>query len=243
MSKAERTFNLEPGQTVREIVVRFPQLRPALEKLSIDYCCGGQRTLAEAVRAIGLEWDATVAALAEEWTAAQAEKPSVDWNVEPISALADHILETHHVFTREQLKQLDGLLQKVRRSHSEKHGERLDALQRVFNGLAAELFMHLQKEEQMLFPAIKEIDSVVSGTGKQPEFHCGTIEHPIRQMMIEHDSAGVALADLRRLTENYRLPDDACQTFAALYDGFQALEADLHEHIHLENNMLFPRFG
>jgi regulator of cell morphogenesis and NO signaling len=236
-----RPLEIRPEQTVRDLVVHYPQLRQTLEKLGIDYCCGGQRKLTEAVEAAGLGWDETAAALETAWNDAHKETPSVDWNAVTTTALADHILETHHVFTREQLERLDGLLQKVQRAHGEKHGPLLDRLRSVFNGLRAELTEHLMKEEQILFPAIKEIDAFASGTGKQPEFHCGTVEHPIRQMMAEHDSAGEALAEWRRLTDNYQLPEDACQTFAALYDGFQTLEADLHEHIHLENNILFPK--
>lgn len=237
----KKTFRLKSEQTVAYTVVQFPQLRPVLERFGIDYCCGGQRTLVEAVQAAGLECNAIINVLEDELTAAQAKRPPVNWNAEPISVLADHILKTHHVFTREQLERLDNLLQKVLCAHKKNHGELLDALQRAFNRLSEELSMHLQKEEQILFPAIKNIDAFVSGSGTRPVFHCGTIESPVRQMMIEHDSAAETLAEWRCLTENYKLPKDACQTFAALYDGFQALEADLHEHIHLENNILFPK--
>jgi regulator of cell morphogenesis and NO signaling len=124
---------------------------------------------------------------------------------------------------------------------SEQHGALLNKLQELFDALEAELAEHLQKEEQILFPAIKGIDFFVSGNGTRPEFHCGTIDNPIRQMMLEHDNAGGVLAEMRQLTDNYQLPADACRTFGALYDGLQALEADLHEHIHLENNILFPK--
>lgn len=234
-------IEINPDQTVRDLVVQYPQLRAQLEKLGIDYCCGGLRPLSDAVKAAGLDWDPVENQLKSAWIAAQTEAPSTDWDAASLSALADHILEKHHTFTKAQLLRLKELLQKVQRAHGEKHGPLLERLRSVFNGLSAELTEHLMKEEQILFPAIKEIDAFASGTGERPEFHCGTVEHPIRQMMTEHDSAGEALVELRRLTDNYRLPDDACQTFAALYDGFQALEADLHEHIHLENNILFPK--
>jgi regulator of cell morphogenesis and NO signaling len=231
---------IDKSITVGDLVVRYPQLRQTLEKLGIDYCCGGKRPLAAAAGEAGLQWDAVDAALTEA-LAAHPESEATDWNSASLSELTDHILDKHHVFTKEQLVRLDGLLQKVQRAHGEKHGEQLDQLRRLFDGLDAELSAHLLKEEQILFPAIKGIDAFVSGTGPRPVVHCGTIENPIRQMMLEHDHAGVVLADIRRLTGNYRLPADACQTFAALYEGLQALEADLHEHIHLENNILFPK--
>jgi regulator of cell morphogenesis and NO signaling len=242
-STADKNYPLEisPEQTVRELVVKYPQLRLQLEKMGIDYCCGGLRPLRDAVQSAGLEWAVVEAALREAWTAAQSEAPAVDWNNASLSVLADHILEKHHTFTKEQLIRLDALLQKVQRAHGEKHSELLSQLRRLFDGFEAELSEHLMKEEQILFPAIKGIDTFVSGTGARPVVHCGTIENPIRQMMLEHDHAGDVLVEIRQLTGNYQLPADACQTFAALYDGLQALEADLHEHIHLENNILFPK--
>lgn len=236
-----RPLEISPEQTVRELVVNYPVLRPQLEKLGIDYCCGGLRPLSEAVQSAGLEWSAAEQALEQAWSSAQSEVPSVDWNAASLTALADHILEKHHTFTKEQLLRLDELLRKVQRAHGEKHGEMLSQLRQLFDGLDDELSEHLLKEERILFPAIKDIDAFVSGTGARPVVHCGIIENPIRQMMLEHDHAGNVLVDIRRLTGNYGLPDDACQTFAALYDGLQALEADLHEHIHLENNILFPK--
>ncbi len=231
---------IEKSITVGDLVVRHPQLRPALETLGIDYCCGGKKPLATAAEEAGLQWNAVDAALTAA-LAAQPESAAADWNSASLSRLADHILDRHHTFTKEQLIRLDGLLQKVQRAHGEKHGEQLDGLRKLFDGLAEELSAHLQKEEQILFPAIKGIDAFVSGTGPRPVVHCGTIENPIRQMMLEHDHAGDVLVEMRRITDGYQLPPDACQTFAALYDGLQALEADLHEHIHLENNILFPK--
>lgn len=242
-SSAEKkgSLKISPEQTVRELVVNYPALRPQLEKLGVDYCCGGLRPLSDAVRSAGLEWGAVESALKQVWSSAQSETPSVNWNEASLSVLTDHIVEKHHTFTKEQLLRLDELLKKVQRAHGDRHGELLNRLRELFDGLDAELSEHLMKEEQILFPAVKGIDAFVSGIGARPIVHCGTIENPIRQMMLEHDHAGDVLADIRKLTGNYQLPADACQTFAALYDGLQALEADLHEHIHLENNILFPK--
>ncbi|MFV0438226.1 MAG: iron-sulfur cluster repair di-iron protein [Desulfopila sp.] len=234
-------LKISPEQTVREFVVNYPQLRQQLEKMAIDYCCGGQNSLGQAIQSVGLDWNEVETRLQQAWDCAQTEATPQDWNLATLSVLADHIVTTHHVFTREQLERLDGVLQKVQNAHSARHGQLLAAVRQVFDGLAQELFLHLQKEENVLFPAIKAIDAFIAGSGPRPEIHCGTVANPIRQMMLEHDSAGDALAELRRLARNYQLPDDACQTFTALYDGLEALEADLHEHIHLENNILFPK--
>jgi regulator of cell morphogenesis and NO signaling len=133
------------------------------------------------------------------------------------------------------------LLAKVEKAHGAHHGEMLSQLRRTYNAIRAELEPHLMKEEQILFPLIKETQVFVSGGGKKPVTHCGSVANPIRQMEIEHDNAGRELATLRRLTDGYQLPDDACPAFTALYEGFANMEADLHEHIHLENNILFPK--
>lgn len=230
-------ITVREDQTVAELIIEHPELREKLEKMGIDYCCGGKRPLGEAVGAAGIEWPVFVRELQEE------AKPSAqkDWSRAPVTELADHILNRHHTYMKEQLPRLDGLLSKVRSAHGENHGPMIDELRRVFDSLRSEIEMHLLKEEQILFPAIKAVDAFVSGTGELPEIHCGSVANPIRQMEHEHDSAGEALAEMRRITGNYTLSEDACQTFAALYDGLQAIEADLHEHIHLENNILFPR--
>lgn len=227
--------------TIGDLVVRHPQVRPCLEKLGIDYCCGGNRLLREAVAEAGKEWPVVLAALEQALKLEQEDSEIIDWNAVPLNTLADHILEKHHTFTKEQLSRLDSLLTKVQKAHGAQHGVMLAKLRGVYDSLQSELKEHLMKEEQILFPAIKCVDAFVSGKGERPVLHCGSVSHPIRQMEHEHDSAGKALAEIRRMTDGYRLPSDGCQTFAALYDGLQALEADLHEHIHLENNILFPK--
>jgi regulator of cell morphogenesis and NO signaling len=139
------------------------------------------------------------------------------------------------------LPRLDGLLAKVQKAHSSMHSDMLGQLRHAYDSLRTELEAHLMKEEQILFPLIKETEAFVHGGGAKPVSHCGSVANPIRQMEREHDDAGNELAIMRKLTGGYQLPIDACQTFAALYEGLAAMEADLHEHIHLENNILFPK--
>ncbi len=232
--------DIRPDQTVGELVIRHPRLRARLEQLGVDYCCGGKRPLAEAVKVAGLELKTVLADLEQGLRADQAGAGATDWAAVPLTVLADHILDTHHVFTKAQLARIDALLGKVQSAHHAKHGDMLDTLRKLFDPLRAELEAHLQKEEQILFPAIKGIDAFAAGSGARPVVHCGSVAHPIRQMEHEHDGAGEILARMRELTGGYRLPADACQTFQALYEALEALEADLHEHIHLENNILFP---
>jgi regulator of cell morphogenesis and NO signaling len=209
--------------------------------LDIDYCCGGKRKLGEAVKETGIEWQAFMQSMSEASATETGGSAHLNWKEAALSILVDHILEKHHAFTKEQLLRLESLLGKVRAAHGEKHGEMLAQLQHLYDGLHGELDSHLLKEEQILFPAIKAIDAFVNGKGDKPVLHCGSVVNPIRQMEAEHDSAGETLVDMRKTTNSYRLPADACLTFKALYQGLQALEADLHEHIHLENNILFPK--
>ena len=238
--KTDAADTLRPEQTVAEIVLRHPRLRMRLEQLGVDYCCGGKKQLAHAVKDAGLDLKTVLADLEQALLRKQAAAPATDWTAVPLTVLADHILVTHHVFTKTQLARIDALLAKVQNAHRSRYGSMLDSLRSAFDPLRAELEAHLMKEEEILFPAIKGIDGFLSGRNGRPFVHCGSIAHPIRQMEHEHDGAGSILADMRGITDNYRLPDDACQTFAALYEALEALEADLHQHIHLENNILFP---
>ena len=234
-------IKISPDQTVGELVIQHPQLRARLEQLGVDYCCGGKKPLAQAVKDAGLDLEAVLADLGQSRLTGSETAAPTDWAAAPLTVLADHILDTHHVFTKSQLTRIDALLGKVQNAHRARHGAMLDTLRGLFDPLKAELEAHLMKEEQILFPAIKSIDGYMAGRNELPVVHCGSIAHPIRQMEHEHEGAGSTLAAMRKLTVNYRLPADACQTFRALYEALEALETDLHEHIHLENNILFPK--
>ena len=227
------------GQTVSELVIRQPQLRPLLEQLGIDYCCGGKKSLAEVVKRAGLKWPTVLAMLQAELCGRQSAAET-DWSAVTLTMLTDHILETHHAFMKKQLPRLDALLGKVQKAHGARHGEMLRNVRSVFDALRLEFDPHLANEEQILFPAIKRIDAFMSATGPRPVVHRGSIARTIRRMEHEHDDLGHRLVELRRLTGGYCLPADACPSFAALYDGLKAMQVDLHEHIHLENNILFP---
>jgi regulator of cell morphogenesis and NO signaling len=230
---------IRPDQTLGDLVARDPGLKLPLEKMGLDYCCGGKRTLAQAAHEAGLDPQTVINRL-EAARGPGTASPEVDWTARPVTELADHILDTHHVFTKAQLPRIDRLLTRVQQAHAARHGRLLSELRNLFDTLRSELENHLMKEEVILFPAIKSIDGYLSGGGEKPALHCGSIAIPILQMEHEHDGAGGVLAALRARTDGYRAPEDACETFKALYEAFEALEADLHQHIHLENNILFP---
>jgi regulator of cell morphogenesis and NO signaling len=217
--------------TLGALVTQRPELARPLDRIGLDYCCGGERTVAEAAVAAGLDADEVVTLLAEE---APIESPD-DWASLGPSELVDHLEATHHRYLREALPRLTELIDRVLSAHGERHPELRDA-RATFLALRRDLEPHLLKEEQILFPMIREL----MASPVPPTFHCGTLANPIRVMGMEHDGAGELLARLRDQTTGYAVPDDGCTRYRALFAGLVELEADTHLHIHKENNVLFP---
>ncbi len=236
-------LDIDASTIVKDVVVNHPETRQVLESLGIDYCCGGGSSLGDAAAAAGLDLATVISAV--EQAVADAALPEraaeLSWADATLTELVDHIENTHHVYMKESLPRLGDLFAKVLKAHGPKHGDMLRPLQTTFSGLRNEIEMHLMKEEQVLFPYIREMEATLKQTGQVPPMHCGTVQNPIQQMEAEHEDAGEALARMRSLTAGYTLPGDACATFSALFEGLQEMEADLHQHIHLENNILFPR--
>ena len=232
-------MSISTQETVGRIAADAPATTREFEKLGIDYCCGGKRTLAEACAAAKIDVDEVLARLEKSASSAPSTF-SRNWGAEPLADLIYHINATHHVFVRSECPRIEALAAKVASVHGSKHPELL-AVQKVFSALAEELRIHLMKEEQILFPYVLRMEeSVLAGEAAPPAMF-GTVVNPIRMMMQEHDGAGDALRSLRSLTSDYALPDDACISYRTLFDALQGFEADLHQHIHLENNVLFPR--
>lgn len=228
----------ESTQTVAEIATSHPESVRVFQKLGIDFCCGGRMPLAQACEKKGLSVDETLAALeAEAARQGCATELSTDGRLED---LVNRILDTHHVFTRQEMERLLPLMAKVATVHGERHPE-LVRVRELFEALCADLESHLMKEEQILFPYVIATERSREGSGDTPGSCFGTVQSPITVMEMEHERAGEILAELRTLTNGYAPPDDACNSYCALYHGLGELEADLHRHIHLENNVLFPR--
>ena len=173
----------------------------------------------------------------------QASRPAEnrDWATAPLAELADHIVASHHAYLRAELPALAGRLLQVLAAHRVNHGSSLLPLQETFERLQSELSAHMMKEELILFPLIRRMEDAAKRGAGMPPAHCGSIKYPITVMEYEHDNAAAALREMRRLTGNYTPPGDACAAYRALLRGIEVLEADLHQHIHLENNILFPR--
>lgn len=229
--------------TVRELVGRYPQTRPVFEERGIDYCCGGGQSLADAAQKHDVELPALVAALEEAFQAPpKTSKPiDKDWYAVPLQDLVNHIVGVHHTYLKKELPRLRSLEEKVLNAHGAEHGDMLRQVHALFVTLDTELSDHLDQEEKVVFPQIVVADTRTREKAPKRVASAGWVRNPIGQLEQEHDSAGQLLAKLRKATDNYTLPSDACPTFKALYDGLQGMEADLHQHIHLENNVLFPR--
>jgi len=222
-------------RTVGQIAAEFPASVRVFEKHGIDFCCGGKLPVTEACARKGLDPAALAAEIERSLEAPYAD--ATNWLGAPLSDLVDHILDTHHAYMKAQLPVVEARLAKVLSAHGERHGEMLRSLSATYGAMKAELDGHLAKEEMVLFPLVRALE----GGAPAGSFHCGSVRNPIRVMCMEHDSAGDALVQMRQLTDNYTVPDGACNTFRALYFELAEMERDLHRHIHLENNILFPR--
>ncbi|HEY7098920.1 MAG TPA: iron-sulfur cluster repair di-iron protein [Terriglobales bacterium] len=234
-----KTQSIDTAQTVREIVQEHPAAVPVFEALGIDYCCGGSRSLEEACKRRNIPLDKVLTDLAN----ALVPRPSKEdghWMTCSLGKLADHIVEQHHCYARRELNRLTALAEKVFLRHSDRHPQ-LGRIRELVNAMANEMSTHMLKEEQVLFPHLKTIEEAAkNGTTPPPAFF-GTLMNPIRHMMADHDDTGELLRSLRSLTNDFQPPAGACMSFQALYHGLADLERDLHQHIHLENNILFPR--
>ncbi len=220
--------------TVSDLVVERPSRSRVFEALGIDYCCGGGAPLAEACAGAGLDPGEVIAEL-ERREAGQAEDEAGLTSM-GMGELVDHIVETHHAYLKEELPRLSFLVDKVANVHGGAHPELLE-LRGVFEGLRVELEEHTAKEERMLFPACRKLE----GAETMPDLRFGTVKNPIAAMMREHVEAGGGLGRIRKLTWDYDLPKDACNTYRAMLDGLAELERDTHYHIFKEDSILFPK--
>jgi regulator of cell morphogenesis and NO signaling len=227
-------------KTVRELALENAVATKVFEKLGIDYCCGGNRTLEQACHAANVSVGQVLKSLEEAQLSSPANSTDRNWQTEPLDGLISHITNTHHKYTRDATARLAPLFAKVCSVHGANHPELLE-LRDVFNGLTEELTVHLMKEEKVLFPYIIRMEEAVIEKAPilPPPF--GTVQNPVAMMEHEHDSAGRTLRAMREISHGYAVPSDACVSYQTLYKALAELEADLHQHIHLENNILFPR--
>ena len=227
------SFNL--NVKIGDLVLELPAAMRVFEGLNIDYCCGGHRSLSEACALAGQDPSLVLRSL-EGLEAAPAPTDPKLWLEAPLTELVAHIETTHHTFTREELARVAPLMEKVARVHGANHPE-LACLEECFLAMQADLIPHLAKEELILFPYIRGLESPAG-----PAEACfGTVANPVRAMQAEHEAVGDILREIRILTHDFTPPADGCASYRSLFLGLQSLEEDLHLHIYLESHLLFPR--
>lgn len=226
--------NITVETTVGELVRAVPARSRIFENLGIDYCCGGKKPLAEVCQAKGLDPTTVVALLA-----ALDETPSsiqVNPDSMSLTELCDHIERAHHDYLREELPRLDFMTRKVAAVHGD-HEPRLHEVRLVFESFQTEIASHTQEEEAQVFPVIRKLESATEDKAAL----ASTLKSSFSKLESEHEAAGAALERFADLTDRHTPPDWACNTFRAMYDALAKLERNMHQHVHKENNVLFPR--
>ena len=226
-------------RTIRDIVANDFRTAAIFQRYGLDFCCRGNRTVEQACVEAGIQADAVQRDL-EDATALPQVGCTPRFNSWDLPSLITYIVSNHHGFVRAQMPVIQGHADKVARVHGARHPEMV-RVAGIFEQVVGEMTGHMMKEEQILFPFITRLaESVEAGAGAPPA-PFGTVQNPIRMMELEHESAGDALAEIKQLTNGYRPPEDGCGTFVVLLQELEAFEEDLHRHVHLENNILFPK--
>lgn len=220
--------------SVGELVRAVPARSRIFENLGIDYCCGGKKPLSEVCRAKGLDPATVVAMLSALDTT--SDDTLADPDRMTLAELCDHIERAHHDYLREELPRLDFMTRKVAAVHGD-HEPRLREVRRVFETFQTEFASHTEEEEKQVFPAIRQLES----TNGDKAALVASLQSAFAKLESEHQNAGAALERLVELTDHHTPPDWACNTFRALYDALARLERNMHQHVHKENNVLFPR--
>jgi regulator of cell morphogenesis and NO signaling len=226
-------------ETLGEIVGRDMRSIPVFKQYDLDFCCGGKKTLREACAEKSIDPEDVLQAISESSTQSQPSKalPYDEWS---LSFLADFIVNTHHQYALKTLPDLVNYAQRVAMAHGENHPE-MDKVKELVLASESELRSHMMKEEQILFPYIRSMEtSGQNGVSKQ-QGNNAWVQQPIRVMEMEHETVGNNFATIRELTSGYALPQDACTTYQLFFKILEEFEDDLHLHIHLENNILFPK--
>lgn len=231
-------MNFTESATVAEIAAESLAAVRIFEQLGFDYWCDCAPDFAASCHEKGLDPAAVRAQIEHENRETAGE---TNWKTAPLIELITHIVDTHHEYLRRELPVLCERIDNVLDIYSEHDRELFAGLRRVFQDLVCELSLHMRKEEMMLFPAIQAYEEALARGSTLPRTPFGSVATPIGMMKSEHNSAATALKLMRELTSGYSVPSHACPTYRALFEGLQALEADLHFHMHLENNILFPR--
>lgn len=236
--KISKKVTGDNDETLGQIAAKDLRKAQIFKKYGLDFCCGGKKTVKQACAEKGLDVTKIEQELQQADTIPSSRPlPYNDWSLD---FLTDYIVNTHHSYVIKNLPDLKFYAAKVRKVHGDHHPE-LERINELVDATSAELSSHLVKEEKVLFPYIKELVAAKNNTQPLHAAHFGTVQNPINMMEVEHEAVGEYLAEIRTLSNNYTLPEDACASYSLLYRLLEEFEEDLHLHIHLENNILFPQ--
>ena len=237
--KISKRIISEGDETLGQIAAKDLRKAQVFKKYGLDFCCGGKKTIKEACAEKGIDVTKVEHELqqADKFAASSRPLPYNDWELD---FLADYIVNTHHSYVKKNLPDLRTYAQKVFKVHGSHHPE-LKRVYELVEAINAELTAHLIKEEKVLFPYVKKIVASKNGIQAYEQSPFGTVQNPINMMEMEHEAVGNNMDEIRTITNNYALPEDACATYSLLYRMLDEFEEDLHMHIHLENNILFPK--
>jgi regulator of cell morphogenesis and NO signaling len=224
--------------TIREIVANDFRAAAVFQRHGIDFCCKGNRSIEEACRNRAVTAERVLQEVTEATSAPATGGPR--FNSWDLGTLATYIVANHHAFVKQAIPALLAHTRKIASVHGATHPE-LPEVAALIEGVAEEMSSHMMKEEDILFPYISGLALASRGEGGSPSAPFATVRNPIRMMEMEHESVGDAMARIRLLTAGYRFPEDACTTYRVCLQELEAFERDLHEHVHLENNILFPK--
>lgn len=237
-TEMELTTNELESLTLSQIVNRNYKTAAVFEKHKLDFCCKGKRSVGEACNEAGLNNEEVISDLKNILTESSAPAMSPDaWGLD---FLIDYILNAHHTYVKGMLPIIDAHMNRVLSKHGKNHPE-IRELAKIFSILEKDLRQHMMKEEEILFPYIKRLTAVKEKNSKYEPPYFGSVRNPIAMMEAEHSSAGNDFEEIKNITDSYSLPEDACNGFRILYLELREFEEDLHKHIHLENNILFPK--
>lgn len=226
------------AETIGEMVAKDFNKARVFKKYGLDFCCGGKKTLAEACQKKGIDAAIVANELNKCWATGSSGRP-LHYDQWGPGFLADYIVNTHHRYVSTVLPDLTGYAARTAKVHGEEHPELIE-MNELVQQTATEMKSHMAKEEKVLFPYIKALEAAGASSAAE-EAHFGTVKNPIQMMEMEHELVGENLEKIRTLSDNYRLPIDACATYTVLYKMLEDFEEDLHVHVHLENNILFPK--
>ncbi|HRA12921.1 MAG TPA: iron-sulfur cluster repair di-iron protein [Chitinophagaceae bacterium] len=229
-------MNVLASKTLAQIVTNNYKAASIFEKHHLDFCCKGKRTLEQACSESDIKIEEVIEQLEK---VGETNGSKTNYNELSLAQLSEHIVSTHHNYVKNEMPALLGYLQKVASKHGDRHPE-MNKVFQIFGAVKEEMEFHMQKEEMVLFPRIKDIENQIQ-EGKKVVINSSYLQSPINMMEQEHDHAGSMLAEIRNLTNNYTPPADACTTYQLSFASLQAFELDLHHHVHLENNILFPK--